>query len=342
MPTLFGRNWTRAELLAHLSTMDAVAGIRLVESLDGRARGGRAFDVWTGSGLTFRVLIDRALDLSTFAFNGAALGWASSTGDVHPAYYEPEGLGWLRSFGGGMLATCGLDQFGAPSEDGEALGLHGRVGNLPAEYVSYRAYWDGDEYRLELSGEVRQTRVFGENFVLRRRISTALGSSTVRIEDTVTNESHAPAPHMILYHFNLGFPLIAPGASLVLDAEATYPRDAEAEGGMGTWNAFDPPTAGYKEQVFRHTPKAGADGRTSIGVDNPALGVGLRLTFDRAALPHVFQWKMMGAGMYVLGLEPANSSGIGGRADARAKGDLPMLAAGESRAYTLEVSARRL
>src|SRR5262249_46807198 len=158
---------------------------------------------------------DRALDISACSFKGMPLAWRSSVGDVHPAYYDPKGTGWLRSFPGGLLATCGLDQFGAPASDGgEDFGIHGRVGNLPARYVSYRAYWQGDEYEMEITGEVRQTRVFGENIVLRRRIATRLGSNQIQISDSVTNEGFSPQPHMILYHFNLGFPLLSPATQL--------------------------------------------------------------------------------------------------------------------------------
>jgi hypothetical protein len=93
--------------------MEQIAGIRLVEASEGRARGCRLLDVWTGSGLRFQANADRALDLSYCEFQGLPLAWRSPAGDVHPSYYEPEGLGWLRSFAGGLLTTCGLDQFGS-------------------------------------------------------------------------------------------------------------------------------------------------------------------------------------------------------------------------------------
>ncbi len=338
MASLYGRHWTRQDILQRVGHMDQVAGIRLVEAADGLGRGCRMLQVWTGSGLDFTVVADRALDISACWFKGIPLAWISSVGTVHPAHYEPEGLGWLRSFPGGLLATCGLDQFGAPSSDaGEALGLHGRAGNLPARCLGYRTYWTEDDYELQITGEVRQTRVFGENLVLRRRISTRLGSSRIRIADTVTNEGFSPQPHMILYHFNLGFPLVSEDARLHLDAEQTIPRDEDAAAGLADWSRFQPPTAGYREQVFRHVPTPDEEGQVHVELENPALGVGLRLTYDPASLPHLFQWKMMGQGTYVLGIEPANSSGIEGRAAARQRGDLPHLEPGESRRYTLAV-----
>ncbi len=51
---------------------------------------------------------------------------------------------------------------------------------------------------------------------------------------------------------------------------------------------------------------------------------------------------MMGQGTYVLGVEPTNSSGMHGRAAARAGGDLPELAPGESRHYELELEVVEL
>lgn len=179
---------SRDELLQRVGHMDQAAGIHMLEAADGMARSSRVLQVYTGSGLSFSVLPDRALDISECRYRGVSLAWASSVGDAHPAFYEPEGLGWLRSFQGGLLVTGGLDQFGYPSSDeGEALGLHGRVSNLPARYVNSHAGWKNDRYELEISGEVRQTRLFGENLVLRRRILTELGSNKIRLEDVVTN-----------------------------------------------------------------------------------------------------------------------------------------------------------
>ena len=134
-----------------------------------------------------------------------------------------------------MLVTCGLDTFGRPNRDGdEEYGLHGRISNTPARSVNYSAAWVGDEYRLEVSGEVRQTRVFGENLVMRRRISTALGSNRIRVEDVVTNEGFSPQRHMILYHVNAGFPLLSEKARLKFDVSATIPSDRGlAPGGQG-------------------------------------------------------------------------------------------------------------
>ena len=86
MIKLFNREWNKAELLRRVGRMDQLAGVRLVEATDGKARGSRLLDVWTGTGLRFQVNADRALDISSCDFKGIPLSWRSPAGDVHPAY----------------------------------------------------------------------------------------------------------------------------------------------------------------------------------------------------------------------------------------------------------------
>jgi hypothetical protein len=251
------------------------------------------------------------MDLSICEFKGIPLTWRSPTGDVHPAYYEPHGFGWLRSFAGGLLTTCGLDQFGIPSQDGGVeLGLHGRISSCPAVQVTHRASWNGDQYELEITGECRQAALFNENLVLRRRISTSLGSNRIRIEDTVANEGFEPSPHMLLYHFNLGFPLLSEHSRLHLRSDETLARDEVARPGLPEWDRFQPPTSGYQEQVFIHHPAPDQAGNATVELSNPQLGIGLRWTYPTASLPYLMEWKMMCAGAYVVGVEPANCKGL--------------------------------
>jgi hypothetical protein len=338
MPTLFDREWSKAELMRHVGAMDQLAGIRLVEAGDGKGRGCRMLDTWTGTGFRFMVNADRALDITNCEYKGIPIAWHSPSGNAHPAFYEPHGLGWLRSFPGGMMVTCGLDQFGSPAQDGGVeLGLHGRISNLPATQVNTRTFWDGEEYKLEISGEIRQAALFFENLVLQRRITTALGSKSLRIEDVVTNDGFEPSPHMILYHFNLGFPIVSEYTQLHLQAKSTQPRDADAQVGLENWEHFQLPTPGYREQVFIHRPRVDRDGNATVVLNNPQMGSGVRWTYDATALPYLMEWKMMGEGAYVVGIEPANCIGTGGRAATREMGQLPVIKPGESRHYSIEL-----
>ncbi len=341
MATLFGTTYTRAELLQHVGDISQLAGVRLGELGDGFERGLRVADVRTGSGLTFTVLLDRGLDIGWASFGGASLSWRSPTTAIGPAYYEPAGLGWLRGFHGGLVNTCGLTYFGAPGADeGQALGLHGRASYTPASHIAYGGDWRGDEYELWLSGQLREAVVFGENLTLRRRITARLGESRLFIEDTVTNEGYQSTPHMQLYHCNFGFPLVSPETELLSASAEVKPRDEVAAAGLTGYNHFQPPTPGYEEQVFYHHLKADAGGYAQAALVNRAFGggqgLGAYVRFALAELPYLVQWKMMGQGTYVCGLEPA-TNWVQGRAKERAEGRLRFLEPGETRRYRLEI-----
>lgn len=62
------------------------------------------------------------------------------------------------------MLTCGMTTMGTPSiDDGEALGLHGRVSNIPGSNVHTGGRWNEGEYLISVEGEVRETAVSGEN-----------------------------------------------------------------------------------------------------------------------------------------------------------------------------------
>jgi hypothetical protein len=337
---LFGRSLTRRELRRRAGRPEQVAGITPLVFDDGPARGTRALRFRTGGGLAFDVLPDRGMDLGAAEHAGVPLAWLSQTGGVAPSFYEPEGEGWLRSFGGGLLVTCGLQNVGPPGEsDGEPLGLHGRISNTQASNVSREERWDEEGCVLLARGEVRESRVFGPNLALRRTVSARLGESKLRVEDEVENEGFQPEPLMLLYHINLGWPLLYEGARLAgpgRRGDPPEPRDEAAAAGRGTWDRFDPPAPGFAERVFYHRPAAAADGWAEARLENPALRLALSVRFRPEELPEFVQWTMTGEGTYVLGLEPATCR-VGGYEAEEAAGRVIWLEPGEVRGYRVEI-----
>ncbi len=341
MVTLYGKQWTRAELARHIGKESQLGGVRLCELADGNSRGLRAADVDTGSGLVYTVLLDRGMDVGVARYKGASLVWESATGPVHPAYFEEEGRGWLRSFHGGMVVTCGMTTAGAAAiEDGEDLGLHGRISHTPAANVWTDGAWRGDEYEMWVRGKMRQAAVFGENLVMDRRIWSRLGESRLMIRDLVTNEGTLTTPHMLLYHVNFGFPLLAEGTELLAPSRRVAPRDAIAAPGLGAHNRYEAPIDGYQEQCFYHDLVADGSGYVTVVLANRAFGgaqgLGVYLKYRQAELPIFTQWKMVCAGTYITGLEPANCR-VEGRPKERAEGRLQFLEPGESRETVLEI-----
>ena len=77
-------------------------------------------------------------------------------------------------------------------------------------------------------------------------------------------------------------------------------------------------------------------GKTFSALINPKLSVGVAIKFDKSQLGRFTQWKQMGEGEYVLGLEPCNCP-VEGRAKARKDGTLEFLKPGEKRKFDIEI-----
>jgi hypothetical protein len=345
--TLYGRTLTAGDLLRRVGRLEQVAGIEPFVFDDGHERGVRALRVRTGTGFSFTVIPDRGLDIGAAEYNGMALAWSSPTGVVGPWYRELGGEGWLRSFHGGLLVTCGLSNVGVPSaKDREPLGLHGRISNIPSSNVTYDAFWDGEGCRLEIRGRARETSVFGTNLLLERTISARVGSSWLQIDDTVRNDGFSSTPLMLLYHINLGWPLLDESSRLIgpgTSGEAPEPRDEDAAEGLKTWDRFDAPVPGFRERVFYHRPEADAEGWTDARLENTELadGVALRVRFRPEELPEFVQWTMIGEGTYVLGFEPATCR-VGGYEAERAAGRVIDLGPRETRRFQLRIGVDAL
>ncbi len=337
MPTLNGRQYSRRELERHIGHLSQIAGVRLMELREGVEAGVRIAEVRSGSGLRFQITLDRGMDISLAEYKGNALAWRSPNGDVHPAHYDPRGLEWLRSFPGGLVTGCGLTHAGAPCmDDGEELGLHGRLSNTPASGVETKTVWIDDHCVFRVSGSLRENKLFGVNLVLHRDIETELGSSTFTIKDIVKNEGFRRSPLMLLYHANLGWPMVDEGAGLLLNERSMVPRDDEAKKGVATATKIPSPEPGYKEQVFFHDLIAGNDGLASALLANRRLQLGLFVQYRQRELPKFTEWKMMGEGEYVLGMEPANCW-VQGRAKERERGTLQFLEPGEEREFLVHI-----
>lgn len=341
MPELYGKQYSRGELLERVGDVSQIGGVRLVELADGREKGVAAAEFATGTGLGFTVLLDRGMDISSASHNGRSLSWRSSTGDVSPAYYDARGLEWLRSFSGGLVCTCGLTYAGAPCVDGgEELGLHGRVSNSPARHVAVDEHWVGNDYVMSVTGEIRETGVFRDSLVLTRTVSTKLGSNTIAIHDVVANQSYEPAPHMMLYHINIGFPVVDGASRLVSPSLEVTPRDAIAEDGKQNFDSFVVPAPDYAEKVYYHDLAAARSGATCVGIVNRRIaggGLGVAVAYSKKQLPHFAEWKQMGQGTYVVGIEPSNCH-VEGRDMERLRGTLATLDPGEKRGYDLEIT----
>jgi hypothetical protein len=285
------------------------------------------------------------MDIALAEFGGVPLSWQSSGGDAHPAFYDASGAEWLRTAAGGLLMTCGLTYVGAPTEEG---GLHGRVHHLPARHVAAEGHWVGNDYEMRVAGVVEETGLFRESLRLTRQITSRLGENRIAIHDVVENLGFESAPHMLLYHFNFGFPLLEEETQISFPSRRVVPREPETP--VEGYDRWQKPEPGYREGVYYHEDLvADAEGRASAAVRSPRFplpggaGTGaltVHLTWDTRTLPRLVEWKMTGAGAHVLGIEPGNCL-VEGRPRERQRGTLVTLGPGQAITYKLELEVSR-
>lgn len=359
MAKLFGREWTKAELLEHVGSIDQIGGAKRIALVEGNTAGCEAVEFRTGTGLRFTVLAGRGMDISACEWRGESLTWRSHTGDVAAAYFDPQGLNWLRSFYGGLLLTCGMSWAGAPcvdpsdtgpegypsvQQDGTwdqvgGVGLHGRVSHIPAKNLYVDGEWQGDDYVFWAQGKVTEAQVFKAHLQLTRKISAKLGENKIHVHDRVENLGYEPQEHMFLYHCNFGFPLCQEGAQYIINSRETLPRDEVAATDLDKWAEFPAPTPHFAEQCYYHDVATDENNQATVALVNRdasgGRGLGCAITYDKTTMPYFTQWKMPAQGCYVTGLEPANCR-VEGRDKYREDGTLVLLEPGEVVEYDAE------
>jgi hypothetical protein len=328
----------RDELLQYIGNTAQIGGTRHYTLSDGRGRNMRAIDINSGSGLNYTVLPDRGMDISLASYRGLNLVYLSCNGETHPAFFEPQGFGWLNTFTGGLLTTCGLTYLGAPVKDGdEELGLHGRYSTIPAKQVSDLSEWVNDEYHIKVRGIIEEGHIFGQKIRVEREISSVHGKNSLSIRDTVTNFGYKSSPYTILYHMNLGYPLLSEHSELIIEPVNTAPATPYAAEGINEFKRFIKPQANCQEQVYFHKMYDGNRKEARVCLRNKKTGVSLEIRFNADRLPYLTEWKMMGMGEYVLGLEPCNVPAKN-RVALKEENLLPLLQPGETVINSIEVT----
>lgn len=327
-------NSSYGKMLEYVGDADQLMTVRDAAMKGGFQEGVRMLDVSNGGNLTVTVLPDRCMDIYQVRYKGKNMNYLAPCGIVAPQYYDAQGDRWLRGFYVGMLTTCGLQHIGGPyvNAAGEELGLHGRMANTPAENVSWKRDVQDGVPTLTVEGTMREARIFGENLTLHRQIKFVYETDSIVLSDTITNHGFGDRPFMYALHLNYGYPLLEEGTKIMIDALETKPRTEEAAKYLDTWSEVEAPQYPYPERCYFHTIRKDAEGMAQYTIFNEKRGIGVNVCFNGNDLPEFTQWKMLGKGEYVMGLEPMNYN-----LDAPKPGDegctCPVLKPHESRTY---------
>lgn len=294
---------TLASCMQYIGNHYQLYGTRRYRLTEGYSSDVNAIDVKTGGGLQYTVIPDRSLDISFASYQGENFTYVTPNGEVHPAHYDKRDSGWLRTFMGGLLTTCGYENIGPACErNGEHIGLHGRESAIPARNVRVSNESDGC---IRISGEIENSMLFSYKVRRRRTIVSPILKNEIRVYDEYENYGCKPAPLYLLYHMNFGFPFLTENSVVTTSAARTVSCDAYSEGFLDEISRFSPPRADLSEKNYYYAFEP-ADGYGVTRIEQPGrYGVSIRQKLD--TLPILSHWKMENPVDYVTALEPSNA-----------------------------------
>ena len=167
-----------------------------------------------------------------------------------------------------------------------------------------------------------QARLGGEALRLHRRIEAPIGGASLTIRDSVENLGAAPWPQAMLYHFNIGYPAIAPESTV-------------AFGGRQVMGPMPFPADGPPAPAM--VMSAGAADRAHAVVATPfrdGRALTVSFGFDPGTLPFLQLWHDLRPRCGLFCVEPCTTART---SDGRSEEERP-LAAGERREYALEIA----
>lgn len=286
--------------------------LQLETLTEGVSSGVDLLRVELAANFTAILLPTRGLGLQSVQVGNQEFVWRSpQRRPVHPQFVdlgEPSGLGWLDGFTE-LLVRCGLTSNGAPEHDDQGQlvhPLHGRIANLPAHSLEARSPSPGV---LEVSGCVDEIRFHFDKWRLWTTYRFFEGQSRIQIEDRVENLAGNRRDFQMLYHYNLGQPLLDAGSRIHVPYRKLAPRNAHAASGLSQWSVMPAPQSGFEEQVYFFSPLADENGRSLAVLENAAGTAASAIEFAPSELGCFSLWKnpVAEADGYVVGLEPATN-----------------------------------
>ena len=270
-----------------ISNFAQMASLRRYTITEGREKGLDVIDCDNGR-IRFLLNVSKACDIMQLYHRGQNMSFVSKNG------FTMRETPFLSRFEGGMLYTCGLDSVGG--RDGYEI--HGSIHNIPAEVVKAEC----NDAGLVVEAVIRDTVLFGRDLVLKRRIFAEIGGDTLTLEDSLVNEGYRDEEYCLLYHINIGHPMLDEGAEVVVDTAELYPRTPWSKKNESDRYNISAPVPAEEETCYfmrLNTPKA--------SLVNRKLGKTMTVSYSSDTLPYFIEWKSMASGDYALGFEPCTT-----------------------------------
>ena len=276
--------------------LEQIACTKRIEYKSGKANGVNAI-LCRNESLSLTLLESMALDIFDLSYAGKNMSFISKNGLVSRNLSNSNGYDFAKYFGGGFLYTCGLDNIGNSNDNKP---VHGSFASIPAQILKEQIIIESDKYILEIEGKICDSSLFNKEIEVIRNYK--IYSSKIILTDIITNLGYSDQDIIMLYHFNIGYPMLDSGTRFNANVNSTVGRTDNCD--MKKYNSMNEPADDCFEEVFIHTIE---EDLATIVVENSELKQKIRFSYNTEFLKYLMEWKSMQSGAYALGIEPATS-----------------------------------
>lgn len=275
-----------------INNIAQICSVKRYTLTEGEERGLDIIDC-SNQKIRFLLNVSKALDMPQLWHEGKNISFVSKNGMI------AKELPFVRRFEGGMIYTCGLDSLG----DRKGYELHGTHHNLSAKITRMEC----DESGITVEAEVKDSALFGKNLLFKRKVFLGADSESVEIFDSITNAGYKKEEYCLLYHVNIGYPMLDDGAKIIADIENVKARTPFAEECVEDMLNIGDCVDNQEEACYFLKLK-----EPCVSLKNEKIGKIATLKWSKDTLQNFVEWKSMGSGDYALGLEPCTTELDGG------------------------------
>ena len=236
----------------------------------------------------YRVLLNKtkALDIMQMYYKGMNLCFISKNG------FSTRTDHFLKRFEGGMLYTVGLDTAG----DRPGFEFHGTLHHLiPNVYVTRC-----DEEEIVVEASLKDGALFGKNLVLYRKY--VLTKNGLTLEDRLVNEGTIDEEYCMLYHNNLGYPLLDKGCLIEADFDSINPRTEWAKQHVQDIKNVSEAIDNQFEYCYFTKLK-----KNDVSLINKEKKIKFNFSYTSDDLNNFILWESMKTQDYAVGFEPSTT-----------------------------------
>ena len=94
---------------------------------------------------------------------------------------------------------------------------------------------------------------------------------------------------MIVYHCNLGYPLLSNNSEIFIPSTNVHARNTHAQEGIDVWMKVENPNPDYEEMRYYHDMKKDENNMSTAAIFNSDINMGFAIEFDTDSLNHFVQ-----------------------------------------------------